>query len=151
MKLVYFHGQQPNFGDDLNGVLWPRLLPRLFDDAGSEGFLGIGTLIGMATPGCNRLHVFSTGAGYDPVDDWRIARQVWCVRGPITARLLGAERDAALTDGAILAPDVFAPPPGDPTGRAVGGGAALAVAASPGVGRGLQGGWISPDFTDRHA
>src|ERR1700733_3845761 len=91
MKLVYFRGKQLNFGDDLNGVLWPRLLPDLFDDMGAEGFLGIGTLIGMATPGCTRLHVFSTGAGYDAVDTWQTERQVWCVRGPITARLLGTD------------------------------------------------------------
>jgi len=118
MKLVYFRGRQPNFGDDLNGVLWPRLLPGLFDEMGAEGFLGIGTLIGMATPGCLRLHVFSTGAGYDPVDTWRIDRKVWCVRGPITAKLLGV--DAALTDGAILTPEIMGPPGGDPTGRIVG-------------------------------
>jgi succinoglycan biosynthesis protein ExoV len=118
MKLVYFRGEQPNFGDDLNASLWPRLLPGLFDEQGTEGFLGIGTLIGMATPGCTRLHVFSTGAGYDAVDTWRTERQVWCVRGPITARLLGT--DAALTDGAILAPDFMSAPAGDSTGRAVG-------------------------------
>jgi succinoglycan biosynthesis protein ExoV len=118
MKLVYFRGKQLNFGDDLNGVLWPRLLPDLFDDMGAEGFLGIGTLIGMATPGCLRLHVFSTGAGYDAVDTWRTERKVWCVRGPITAKLLGV--DAALTDGAILTPEIMGPPPGDPTGRIVG-------------------------------
>jgi succinoglycan biosynthesis protein ExoV len=118
MKLVYFRGKQLNFGDDLNGLLWPRLLPGLFDETGNEGFLGIGTLIGTTTPGCIRLHIFSSGAGYDAVDTWRTARKVWCVRGPITARLLGV--DAALTDGAILAPDVMRPPAGDPTGRAIG-------------------------------
>ncbi|MDR3536963.1 MAG: hypothetical protein P4L71_10735 [Acetobacteraceae bacterium] len=118
MKLVYFHGKQPNFGDDLNAMLWPRLMPGMFDEAGNEGFLGIGTLIGMATPGCTRLHVFSTGAGYDAVDTWQTKRRIWCVRGPITAQLLGT--DAALTDGAILTPEVMGPPAGDPTGRAVG-------------------------------
>src|ERR1700761_8885215 len=118
MKLVYFRGKQLNFGDDLNGVLWPRLLPGMFDETGAEGFLGIGTLVGMPTPGCRRLHVFSSGAGYDDIETWRAERKVWCVRGPITARLLGV--GAALTDGAILAPEVMGPPPGDPTGRAVG-------------------------------
>jgi succinoglycan biosynthesis protein ExoV len=118
MKLVYFRGRQPNFGDDLNGLLWPRLLPELFDGAGAEGFLGIGTLVGMPTPGCARLHVFSTGAGYDAIDTWRTERRIWCVRGPITGRLLGT--DAVLTDGAILAPDIMEPSAGDRTGRAVG-------------------------------
>lgn len=118
MKLVYFRGKQPNFGDDLNGVLWPRLLPEMFDEMGAEGFLGIGTLVGMPTPNCLRLHIFSSGAGYDAIETWRTERTVWCVRGPITARLLGV--DAALTDGAILTPEVMGPPPGDPSGRAVG-------------------------------
>jgi succinoglycan biosynthesis protein ExoV len=72
----------------------------------------------MPTPGCIRLHVFSTGAGYDAIDTWRMERRIWCVRGPITARLLGT--DAGLTDGAILAPDVLGPAAGDPTGRAIG-------------------------------
>ena len=110
MQLIYFHGKQPNFGDDLNAVLWPRLLPDMFDGTGPEGFLGIGTLIGIAVPGCARLHVFSTGAGYDAIDRWRVERRIWCVRGPLTARLLGADPDAALTDGAILAPDVLGEP-----------------------------------------
>jgi succinoglycan biosynthesis protein ExoV len=118
MKLIYFRGKQPNFGDDLNGVLWPRLLPELFDGAGNQGFMGIGTLAGMATPGCVRLHVFSTGAGYDALDTWRVERRIWCVRGPITARLL--DTDTALTDGAILAPDIMGPLAGDSSGRAVG-------------------------------
>jgi succinoglycan biosynthesis protein ExoV len=118
MKLVYFRGKQPNFGDDLNGVLWPKLMAGLFDEVGTEGFLGIGTLIGMPTPGCTRLHIFSTGAGYDAVDTWQTERQIWCVRGPITARLLST--DAVLTDGAILTPDVMGAPAGDPSGRAIG-------------------------------
>jgi succinoglycan biosynthesis protein ExoV len=107
MQLVYFRGRQPNFGDDLNAVLWPRLLPRLFTGTGPDGFLGIGTLIGMKAPGCIRLHVFSTGAGYQAIETWRIERRIWCVRGPLTARLLGVEPDVALTDGAILALDVL--------------------------------------------
>ena len=120
MKLIYFQGKQPNFGDDLNGVLWPRLMPGLFDEAGPEGFLGIGTLIGMATPGVTRLNVFSTGAGYDSVANWKPDREIWCVRGPITAKLLRAPPSAALTDGAILTPEVLGLPAGDPTGRIVG-------------------------------
>lgn len=121
MKLVYFRGKQPNFGDDLNAVLWPHLLPAMFEGSGgNEGFLGIGTLIGMPTPGCQRLHVFSTGAGYDLIRDWRVERKVWCVRGPITAKLLDVEDDAALTDGAILTPEVLRAPLPDATGRVVG-------------------------------
>ena len=107
MQLLYFRGKQQNFGDDLNAELWPRLLPGVFDERGSEGFLGIGTILGMKLPACDPLHVFSSGAGYLRLDDWHAGKKVWCVRGPLTARLLGCPHDAALTDGAILAPDVY--------------------------------------------
>lgn len=118
MQLTYYRGRQMNFGDDLNPVLWPRLLPDTLDGTGSEGFLGIGTLIGRPFPGLSHLHVFSSGAGYDAIDSWAMPRTIWCVRGPITARLLG-QPEAALTDGAILAPEVLALPApwAHPTGR----------------------------------
>ena len=32
MKLHYFHSPHGNFGDDLNGWLWPKLLPGLWDE-----------------------------------------------------------------------------------------------------------------------
>jgi len=110
MQLIYFRGMVSNFGDDLNTVLWPRLAPALFDGQPAEGFLGIGTIIGMPTPGCRMLHVFSSGAGYDALDTWATPRRVWCVRGPLTAHLLGCKRDVVMTDGAILAPDVLGRP-----------------------------------------
>lgn len=115
MQLIYFHGRVANFGDELNPVIWPRLAPDLFGpDAGSQegapgrtGFLGIGTIIGMPTPGCDFLHVFSSGMGYDRLEGWSVPRRVWCVRGPLSARLLGLDADAALTDGAVLVPAVL--------------------------------------------
>lgn len=103
MRLIYFQSPRPNFGDDLNAVLWPALAPDLFDrEHGAEGFLGIGTIVGMPTPDANFLHVFSSGVGYDPVERWRTPRELWCVRGPLSAKALGAPAETALTDGAIL-------------------------------------------------
>ncbi len=107
MQLVYCKGAAGNFGDELNAMLWPRLAPSLFRNADRTGFLGIGTIIGMPTPGCDFLHVFSSGIGYDRLSNWRIKRRIWCVRGPLSARLLDCEPDAALTDGAVLAPVVL--------------------------------------------
>ncbi len=120
MQLIYCQGQELNFGDDLNAVLWPSLLPRLLDGAGREGFLGIGTLVGRPFSGCAHLHVFSSGAGYDPIERWQNEHTVWCVRGPLTAKLLGVTADLAVTDGAILAPALFGPAAGDASGRAIG-------------------------------
>jgi succinoglycan biosynthesis protein ExoV len=111
MKLLYFRGNHPNFGDDLNALLWPKLAPRLFASPGDAGFLGIGTVIGMAGIDSDRLHVFSSGAGYLTVDRRMIARcRFWCVRGPMTAEMLGLDPDIALTDGAILTPGILPPP-----------------------------------------
>ena len=106
MQLVYYHRKGvPNFGDDLNVVLWKGLAPDLFDDDLKIGFVGIGTIIGMPCGEVQRLHVFSSGIGYDRPEGWR-GKQVeyWCVRGPISAHVLGLPEDRAITDGAILTP-----------------------------------------------
>ncbi len=107
VKLVYFRGAHPNFGDDLNAVLWPKLQPGLFEADDDQGFLGIGTIIGMKAGGVERLHVFSSGVGYSPLDAGPRDRRLWCVRGPLSERLLGAPSGTALTDGAILSPQVL--------------------------------------------
>jgi succinoglycan biosynthesis protein ExoV len=106
MQLVYYRRKSvPNFGDDLNAVLWQGLAPELFDDDPGTGFVGIGTIIGMPCGDLGRLHVFSSGIGNDRPEAWR-GKQVeyWCVRGPISSRMLGLPADRALTDGAILTP-----------------------------------------------
>lgn len=107
MKLVYYQHQDGNFGDDLNPWLWQRLLPGAWDDNDEILFLGMGTLLGSwftdrLPPGGRRI-VLGTGAGKDrslpALDrDWRL----YGVRGPLTASFLGLERDAVLTDPAML-------------------------------------------------
>lgn len=118
MKLMRYEPSVPNFGDDLNTVLWPALAAPLFDGRdggdGDEAFVGIGTIVGLDPGGYRRLHVFSSGAGYTGAGRWDgLEVQYHCVRGPITARVLGLSADRQLTDGAILAPlvDRFAFPP----------------------------------------
>ncbi|TCZ52270.1 polysaccharide pyruvyl transferase family protein [Roseicella aquatilis] len=106
MQLVYYRRKRvPNFGDDLNAVLWQGLAPDLFDDDPEVGFVGIGTIIGMPCGEVGHLHVFSSGVGYEQFEAWR-GKQVeyWCVRGPISSRMLGLPEDRAITDGAILTP-----------------------------------------------
>ena len=119
MRLIYFDGSG-NFGDELNCVLWPRLVPDMFDEGDCDGFLGIGTIIGMPTPDCDRLHIFSSGVGYNNLSEWNVARRIWCVRGPLTARLLATGADSVLTDGAILTPWVVAADAAPPTTAAIG-------------------------------
>lgn len=110
MKLIYFKGSRPNFGDDLNAILWPQLIPEFFDEDGDEGFLGIGTIIGMRFAPVKKLHVFSSGVGYDSIEFGADLRKVWCVRGPYSAKHLGLEPRHALTDGGILAPLILKKP-----------------------------------------
>lgn len=102
-RLYYFRGTRPNFGDELNPWLWPRLLPGLLDDTSDELFLGTGTILNSAVPTAPRKIVFGSGYGYgDPPKlepgKWRIH----CLRGPRTAQALGLPDTLAVGDPAIL-------------------------------------------------
>ncbi|MEH3038223.1 MAG: polysaccharide pyruvyl transferase family protein [Sphingomonas adhaesiva] len=105
MQLIHFRNSVPNFGDDLNVDLWPAFVPELFADSSVDrGFCGIGTIIGMNTD-VTQLDIFSSGAGYLHVDLWAKKRiTVHCVRGPLTAKLMGVGPELALGDGAITVP-----------------------------------------------
>src|SRR6185295_9202266 len=115
MLLYYHKDPRGNFGDDLNPWLWSRLLPGCFTgelphdprsrDMSADGetlFVGIGTLLNDYVPEHARKVVFGSGAGYGPPpildDSW----DVFCVRGPATAALLGLDKAAAITDPGIL-------------------------------------------------
>jgi succinoglycan biosynthesis protein ExoV len=111
--LIHYNSPVPNFGDDLNVDLWPALAPDLFNEDDGAAFVGIGTIIGMDVGPERELHVFSSGAGYDPLSNWA-GKQVefHCVRGPLSAQLLKLRPEKALTDGAILTPLVSRFPQG---------------------------------------
>jgi len=108
----FFAWQSPagNVGDDLNRVLWPRLLPELKDVHPETLFLGIGSVLDRRHAPNRPKIVFGAGgrsphklpAFPSPNIDLRF------VRGPLTARALGLADHFALTDPAILAPEVFA-------------------------------------------
>ncbi len=105
MKLHYFRSKHGNFGDDLNGWLWPELLPDVWDD-GADGitFVGVGTILNNLVPDSRLKLVLGSGVGYAPLppglDDgsWNIL----AVRGPLSARAANLPADTAITDGAIL-------------------------------------------------
>jgi len=94
-----------NFGDDLNRWMWERFLPKDFwDERDGCLFLGIGTVLGSGLPVADRYIVFSSGVGYGPLPPTfgSPAWHVVCVRGPLTAKVLGLPAEKAVCDGAVL-------------------------------------------------
>ena len=118
MKLYQWRGSAPNFGDELNSVLWPRLLPGAFDDDSGTLFLGVGSILDGRHPAAARKLV--AGAGYGGYEPPAVLDRRWdvrWVRGPRTARLLGLSPVFGLGDPAVLLPLVGVT--GDVRGSAV--------------------------------
>lgn len=121
MKLVFFRGTVPNFGDELNLHVWPALLPQGFlDEDESELFVGIGSIIGDHLPAKSRKFVMGSGyAGYMGLPDvhdgtWDIR----FVRGPNTAKTLKIDPALSICDSAILLRNMDLPPPDESVGIA---------------------------------
>jgi succinoglycan biosynthesis protein ExoV len=103
--LYRWRGASTNFGDELNTVLWPALLPDFFDDSTDARFMGIGSVLDGRHPAGSRKVVAGSGyGGYEPKplldESWIIH---W-VRGPRTAAMLGLPQHMGLGDPAILLP-----------------------------------------------
>jgi succinoglycan biosynthesis protein ExoV len=102
VKLFYYQDPEGNFGDDLNAWLWPRLIPDLLDDDDSTLFVAIGSILDRRIPQEPQKIVFGTGVGYGLLPVLGERWQIWCVRGPLTARALGLPARLAVTDPAAL-------------------------------------------------
>lgn len=106
MKITYFKGKYQNFGDDLNPWMWPKILPGFFDQDESTAFLGIGSIIGEREFD-KSVKKIVFGSAFVPEyhdkpditgSDWNI----YFVRGPRTAKLLGLPPEKVVGDSAIL-------------------------------------------------
>jgi succinoglycan biosynthesis protein ExoV len=108
MQVIYYRSPTGNFGDDLNAVLWPALLPPAAFEADDAVLLGIGSIfrddfLSRAATQNKRVFVLGSGAGTGPLPvrwpepSWSIL----AVRGPLTGRLIG-EPATAVTDAAAL-------------------------------------------------
>lgn len=113
MKLSYYTGPVPNFGDELNPWMWQQLLPhRFLDDDPSELFIGIGSIISDEWPAEATKHVLGSGyGGYTAAPDlhdgsWNVV----FVRGPRTAHRLGLPPETAICDSAVLLRTTTLPP-----------------------------------------
>jgi len=112
MKLFYYRGVKPNFGDDLNAWMWPRLMPGIWDDDEDVIFLGIGSILFDFFPKAARKIVFGAGyGGYTPVpqidENWKF----YFVRGELTAKSLNIDPALGVGDSAILLRSCIGPRP----------------------------------------
>jgi succinoglycan biosynthesis protein ExoV len=121
MKLTYFQGDPPNFGDELNATMWSHLLPQGFlDNDASDLFVGIGSIIQPTYPKQARKIVVGSGyGGYTRLPDvhdgtWDIR----FVRGPQTAEVLGIDPKLAIADSAVLLRETPLPKPAKNIGAA---------------------------------
>ena len=105
MKLYAWRGDTPNFGDQLNTLLWPSLLPDFFDEDDTEIVLGIGSVLDRRH-GPDRLKiVLGAGyGGYEPLPQINPSWVLHWVRGPLTARLVGVDPARGIGDPAMLWP-----------------------------------------------
>ena len=90
MILYQWRGSQRNFGDELNSLLWPILLPDFFDENPDTRFLGIGSILDDRH---DRAAIkLVAGAGYGGYEPRVTLDETWVVhwvRGPRTALHLG--------------------------------------------------------------
>jgi succinoglycan biosynthesis protein ExoV len=105
LKLTYFKSDIPNFGDELNEVMWDALIaPGFFNDDESTLFIGIGSILWDFFPKEPKKLVMGSGyGGYTAKPDlhdgsWEVA----FVRGPRTAKELNLDPKLAISDAAIL-------------------------------------------------
>ena len=109
MKLQYYKGKVPNFGDDLNDWMWRRILPEgILDEDEKELFVGIGSILNSHLPKEPKKYVFGSGfGGYGRPPE--VTDEKWdirFVRGPDTANLINAPAEKAVCDSAILLREV---------------------------------------------
>ena len=91
-----------NFGDKLNTWLWPRLIPDLVNNDDDIVLLGIGTILNNQVDRNRKIRVFGSGAGYGNKPEITGNWKIYCVRGPLTAKILGLDESMAVTDPAVL-------------------------------------------------
>jgi succinoglycan biosynthesis protein ExoV len=109
--LYRWQGEAPNFGDELNTILWPRLLPDFFDENPATKFLGIGSILDQRH--AREPIKIVAGSGYGGYEPKPVLNSNWVihwVRGPRTAATLGLPANLALGDPASLVPSVICLP-----------------------------------------
>ncbi|AEI96550.1 hypothetical protein [Roseobacter litoralis] len=89
----------------MNSWLWPTLIPQMLEREDDVRLVGVGSLLSRNLDlVLGRKIIFGTGSGYSspPSPEQAKAWKVYCVRGPLTAGLMGLDPSLAVTDGAWL-------------------------------------------------
>jgi succinoglycan biosynthesis protein ExoV len=106
--LYHWRGASSNFGDELNTLLWPALLPDFFDNDPDARFLGIGSIMDRRHGGPSLKVVAGSGyGGYEGRPRLGPSWVIHWVRGPYTARFLGLDPQLGLGDPAALVPQAL--------------------------------------------
>lgn len=95
MKYLYYKSKKGNFGDDLNGWLWPKLFTKI-PELDNVHFLGIGSILYSENPFLNNINkykkiVFGSGVRPSPKYTKFKTDQTWDIkflRGPLSAKAL---------------------------------------------------------------
>jgi succinoglycan biosynthesis protein ExoV len=99
---LHYCAHLANFGDRINPWLWSRLIPDLLHTNDQTLLLGIGTILSDQVPARQHKVVFGSGMGYGAPPQLDKNWSFYCVRGPLTARMLGLPARVAITDPAAL-------------------------------------------------
>jgi succinoglycan biosynthesis protein ExoV len=102
MRLFYYKAEKGNFGDDLNELLWGRLLGDLLRRNDSAVFVGIGSIFDTRLDLIKeRKIIFGTGiASQRRLPTIDSSYDIRFLRGPISARAVG-EDDKWISDSAL--------------------------------------------------
>lgn len=108
LELHYYRGRRPNFGDDLNPLLWREILPPSAWQATDTVLVGVGSILTAGgldhLDGDRRVVVLGTGTSYGAAPTQLDRWDVLAVRGPLTASVIGRP-ETSVTDGAYLVVD----------------------------------------------
>jgi succinoglycan biosynthesis protein ExoV len=102
---LYRWRDRPNFGDELNDVLWPEYFGPFLSDDDEVVFAAIGTVLSPELGKDGKVIVFGSGCGYERTPDLGAHWRFYFVRGPLSAKLLQLNARMAITDPAILLAD----------------------------------------------
>lgn len=103
LELYFYRGSKPNFGDELNSWMWPRLMEGVWDSSDNSIFVGIGSIIFDNYPKEKKKIVFGAGyGGYTALPKIDDRWEFFFVRGKLTADAVNVNHSLALGDSAIL-------------------------------------------------